>query len=310
MSNLPKTSSDVSEALNNYFKLKLKYETQIMNNKRKIITNQTLSKREKRAEFLKLKPACINCKRPGGTRFNVTFFPETENESFRQYSAACGIISDPCKLNIKIQLGNVELLPNVLNNFQTSISNSKKKVIDNKNKLLFGYLTTEEVLTNFEELKYLIEMDTSLYDSYLTNYNDVVDNDQNKLDFIEATKNYYALIEQIKNCMKKMTETTNVQYAKDAVVIYETLLVPLLEKLRLLKYNESFVWAHDETNDCCLIQNKYSIQNMLFSTFVDNIEAYNVGFEKVIKAKKVKKTKTKKLKTTELYESDESEEEE
>lgn len=56
---------DVKEALNEYFKLKFKYETQNNANKKKILNNANLSNREKRAEFLKLKPKCINCKRPG-----------------------------------------------------------------------------------------------------------------------------------------------------------------------------------------------------------------------------------------------------
>jgi ribosomal protein S14 len=70
MDNIP----DVKEALNEYFKLKLKYETQIKENKKKIINNQALSNREKRSEYLKLKPKCINCKRPSGTIFKTTFF--------------------------------------------------------------------------------------------------------------------------------------------------------------------------------------------------------------------------------------------
>ena len=75
-----KTIHDVKETLNEYFKLKLQYETQIMANKKKIMNNSTLSNREKRREFLKLKPKCINCKRPGGTIFKTTFFAETDND--------------------------------------------------------------------------------------------------------------------------------------------------------------------------------------------------------------------------------------
>ena len=46
----------VKEALNDYFKMKLAYETHLMENKKKIMNNFLLSNREKRAEFLKLKP--------------------------------------------------------------------------------------------------------------------------------------------------------------------------------------------------------------------------------------------------------------
>ena len=113
---------DVKEALNEYFKLKRKYETKINENKKKIINNLTVSNREKRSEYLKLKPKCINCQRPGGSKFNITYFEETDLEnSYRQHSATCGIIADPCNLDIKIKIGKVELMPVLLNVIQKEI---------------------------------------------------------------------------------------------------------------------------------------------------------------------------------------------
>ena len=103
-----KTIHNVDDTLNEYFQLKLQYETQNMANKKKIMNNTRLSNREKRSEFLKLKPKCINCKRPGGTNFTTTYFEEDENEeSYRQYKVTCGIIADPCTLNINVQLGTL-----------------------------------------------------------------------------------------------------------------------------------------------------------------------------------------------------------
>jgi len=271
---------DIKETLNEYFKLKVKYETQITANKKKIINNPTLSNREKRQEFLKLKHKCINCKRPGGTKFQTTYFEETDNaESYREYSATCGIIAEPCNLNIKIQMGKVELLPNLLNTLQKEITDIKNHVIDDKNKLLFGYLTTEEALVQFDELKDDISFYTSYYDAYLENYNNLVDNNKKNAALDEAISNYYIQIEQIKNCMKKMNETNNTQYARDAVNIYNSLLYPLITKIRSFKYNENMVWRDDDTNSCHLIQNKYSIQNLSYSSFTDKVISYNVGLE-------------------------------
>ena len=166
---------DVKEALNEYFKLKQKYENLIEVNKKKIINNPSLSKREKRTEFLKLKPKCINCERPGGTKFSIRYFPETDNEnSYREYGAVCGIIADPCNLNIKIQIGKTELLPSILNTFQKDIRDLKNKVIDDKNKLLFGYITTEEALEQFEKIRDDINFFSSYYEGYLEHYNFVL----------------------------------------------------------------------------------------------------------------------------------------
>ena len=274
--------TDVKEALNEYFKLKQKYENQIAANKKKIINNQALSKREKRTEYLKLKPKCINCQRPGGSKFSIHYFPETDKEdSYREYGAVCGLIADPCNLNIKIQLGKTESLPSILNAFQNDIKELKNKVIDDKNKLLFGYITTEEALEKFEKMREDINFFTSYYEDYLENYNFIVDNDEKKQELNETITNSYIEINNIKDCIKKMNETDNVQYARDAATIYANTLKPLLEKIRHLKYNEYTVLHSDETNNCHLIQNKYTIENLLYTSFKNKVISYNVGRDTV-----------------------------
>jgi len=270
----------VKEALNEYFKIKLAYETKLMEEKKKIMNNFLLSNREKRAAFLKLKPKCINCRRPGGTRFQTSFIAESDNEeAYRQHSATCGVIADPCPLNIKIQLGKVESLPDLLNSLQHSIKEKKDEVIDNKNKLLFGYLTTEEVLLKFDDLKEAINDYTSLYDAYLDTYHSIVDNDRTKEELEETTTNIYIQINEIKDCIKKMNDTDNVQYARDAVNIYTNTLVPLMNKSRVLKYDETMVWRNTDTNTCNLMQNKNSIRSLSYSSFQDRVVAYNVGIQ-------------------------------
>jgi len=277
----------LKEALNEYFKLKLKYENLITANKKKIINNPTLSNREKRSEYLKLKPKCINCKRPGGSIFKTTFFKETDKQdSYRQYSAKCGILADPCNLDIKIHVGTVELLPNLLNSIQSQIKEYKDTIIDDKNKLLFGYISTEQALENFEELKESIGIYTSLYENYLNNYNSIVDNDTKNSELNESITNSYIQIERIKECIKKMNETDNVQFARDAVSIYTETLIPLLNIIRELKFNETMVWNNTDTNTCNLIQNKFSIQNLSYSGFKDKVISFNIGFDATIQRKK------------------------
>jgi len=278
MVNSTETLTDIKEKLNDFLKLKLKYDTQIQKNKLKIINNKTLSNKEKRVEYLKLKPKCITCGRPGGTTFKISFFNETDNsEAYRQYRATCGIVAEPCNLNINIKIGKVELLPNLLNNIQKEISDLKKNVIDDKNKLLFGYLNTEEALQRFDDLKDNINLYSSLYESYLENYNLLFYNDKKDEELNISITDSYIQIDQIKECMKKMNETNNVQYARDAVNIYNNILTPLLIKIRDLKYNENMVWK-DESNFCKLIQNRYSIQKLSYSSFNDTVVSYNVDY--------------------------------
>jgi hypothetical protein len=279
-------SLDVKEAINEYFKLKNKYETQIMTNKKKIMNNPHLSNREKRIEYNKLKPKCIHCKRPGGTIFSTIHFDETENkESYRELRTACGIISDPCNFNIIIQLAKIEWLPELLKTMEKDIKDYKNEIIDHKNKLLFGYLNTEDALEKFESIKEYISNYTSLYEQYLENYHKIVDNNEKKQELNETITNSYIEIQKIKECIVKMNETNNVQYARDAVNIYTTILMPLLQTIRDLKYNETIVWHNDYTNTCNLIQNKYSIASLSFTSSNDKIITYDVEYSVAPKKK-------------------------
>ena len=279
----------IKDSLNEYFKLKFKYETQIVTNKKKLINNPTLSNREKRSEYLKLKPKCINCKRPGGSIFKTTFIKETDKvDSHRQYLATCGIIADPCNLNIKIEVGNIELLSNLLNQIQKELRDLKNNIIDDKNKLLFGYIDTEKALENFEDLKDAINVYSSIYERYLENYTNIVDNDSKKQGLNESITSFYILIEQIKECISKMNDTDNVQFAKDAVNIYQDNLRPLMNKIRDLSYDETKVWHDIDSNTCNLIQNKYSIQSLSYSSFQDKVVSFNVGLETKNKNKNTK----------------------
>ncbi len=270
------------EALNEFFKMKMKYESQINANKKQIMNNVTLSKREKRSEFLKLKPKCINCKRPGGTKFQVVYFDEKSPDvwdSHREYRAECGIVADPCPLEIKIKIGKVELLPDILNLMEKEIKGYKDKIINDKNKLLFGYLTTEDALKNFEDDQTGISLYSELYEKYLEAYNKIVDNSEEKDDLNKTITESYIFIDQIKECMKKYKDLDNIQYIQDAVEIYTTSLMPVLDKIRRLKYNENMVWHDEDTNTCRLIQNKYSIDNMSYSNLEDKVLSFTLGMD-------------------------------
>ena len=92
-----------NEALNNYYQFKTLYETSYNKEKRDIINNKKLSWNEKRSIFQKLKPKCINCKRPVGTFFSSKFSNDEYN-GFKIISAVCGDRVKPCKLSIKLKI--------------------------------------------------------------------------------------------------------------------------------------------------------------------------------------------------------------
>lgn len=288
----PKES--VENAFNEYYKLKNKYDSEIMKNKKKILNNPSLSAKEKRSEFLKLKPKCVNCKRPGGTIFTTKYYSETalkkddDNEminDYRQLSAKCGIITDPCNLNINIHLGTYELLPDILENIEKEIKENKNEIIDSKNKLLFGFITTETALQNYESIKDYVSHFTSLLEQYLKIYLDITDNIQNKELLEEDIERTYEIIAEIKQCIINYNELAATQYVRDAIHIYITNLMPLFNKISSLKYKQNFVYYDDDLNTFNLIQKKYTIESLEYTSFKNTVISYDVGL-KITKGKK------------------------
>ena len=280
-------AESVETAINEFYKLKNKYETELFKKKKIILNNVTLSSKEKKNEFKKLKPKCINCKRPGGTLFSVKFFPG--KDEYKEFRAVCGVVSDPCNLNITVQTGKYNLLPVVLEGIEKEIQDNKKSIIDDKNRLLFGLITTETALKNFEEIKDYISSLTALLESYLDEYNSITDNLEKKTELKESITKSYFYIEEIKLSIKKFDEDDNTQYVRDAVNIYLNNLKPLLSKISELKYKENAVYYNENENTYNLIQNKYTNQSLEFTYFNNKVLSFDVGLKAVITKTPVKK---------------------
>ena len=273
--------TNVSDALNEYYKLKRNFENDLNGHKQKI-NAKNLSKREKRDEYLKLKPKCINCKRPSkiGTLFTIERIPETnDGPTFRKLKCSCGDLANPCILDIEIHLGDEEAIDELMNKIQDEIRVNKNKIIIDKNKLLFGLITTETALNNFEFNKTYITELTTLYGHYLDLWNKMIDSPEKKIELEEALVQSYTNILEIKEAMKKMMETDNTTYAHEAVRIYVNILNPLLERIRQLKYSESSVYR-DENNNCRLMQTKYTYEYMSVSSFESKVVHFTMGSAK------------------------------
>jgi hypothetical protein len=263
---------NTEDYINQYYKLKTKYESEIMKNKKKIMNNQILSINEKRREFQKLVPKCINCKNPGGTIFSIKY---NDEKDVRELKAICGSKINTCNLDIQISVGKYYLFPDILKEFEEEIYNLKQKVISDKNNILFGYISTEEALERFNQLKEQINDNVSLLQSYFEEYMKIVDNKENNEAVVKEIEFIYNFISSIKEAIKNFLETDNTQYVRDAVDIYINSLHPSAEKLLKLKYKENMVWYDPDNNIYRLIQNKYTIRDIEF----DTSEEKNIIFE-------------------------------
>jgi hypothetical protein len=150
----PANKEAFQEALKIYYKMKADYEETKEAEIKRILGESNKSRREKRREFLRWQPRCIHCKQRGGTIFTMKY---NKDDDERVLQAYCGNREDPCPLRIIIHLGNMYRVDESLVQDEKILEDLKKEIIVIKNRLLFGYITTEKALQEFDEYKKVIE---------------------------------------------------------------------------------------------------------------------------------------------------------
>jgi len=269
------------DALNEYYSLKLKYEDSIQKNKMIILKNKNLSKREKRMEYLKLKPPCVNCERSVGTIFkNIAVSQEGEKTKMRELVAFCGDRENPCSLKIRLNSGLVNSYESFIKDIENDIKKTKDDIILAKNKLLFGYIDEETALTLFEKYKDEINDLSSLLNYIMSEYIDSTDNKERNNVLKQKTVQSYEYIDQIKECMSNFNAENNSQFVMDAVHIYVNHLQPLLKEIMGLKYNNYLVEYDAKEDSYSLIQQKNTITQMSYVLEEPKVIDFRYGEEK------------------------------
>jgi hypothetical protein len=271
-----KNTNKITEYFNEYYKLKNIYETTLNKEKQKIIKNKTLSWREKRNEYKKLKPKCINCKRPVGTIFSIKR-SSNENEDFRELRAICGSLTEPCNLNININSGVTYNLIDHIKELEKDNIEYKNDIIEDKNKLLFGYITTETAINRFDNLKDSINDINFLLNLNYETLFQLTDNKQMNETINKLQEDIFILIQDIKESIKNYDSTNDVQYVRDCVEIYINQLQPKLNEVMRLKYRNNFVEYDDSENVYKLKQQKYSILDLEESYIEPSVLAFDYG---------------------------------
>ena len=285
----------VNDALNEYYKLKNKYESDFNKDKQKIIKNTGLSWKEKKSEFKQLKPKCINCKRPVGTIFSVKHLGK-ENDDSRELKAICGSLTEPCNLNITINPGVTYNLINHIKELEKDNDNYKNEIIDYKNKLLFGYTTTEIAVEKFDKTREAINDINFLLNFNYERLFAIVDNKSNDEKLNKLKEELYIYISQIKQSMKDFDTTKNVQFVRDAVEIYVNQMKPKIDELLQLKYKVNLVEYDEYDGMYHLVQKKYGIAELEDNYVEPTVISFSYGDVSSIPLKdKNKKTQKAKL---------------
>ena len=254
-------NQSVENNINEYYRLKSKYDNDNEKNKKKILNNKMLDMKEKKLEFKQLKPKCVNCGRPGGTTFASIVSKDSTGAKFRELRAFCKAV-EPCGLNINIAVGNFENINDILKMIDGEIYTAKNEIINDKNKLLFGLITTEKALSNFDLQKATIKDFTDLLETYLQIHTKLTDDPEKKVKLNEEVEKSYLLIQQIKGAIKNFNETNSIEFVRSAVEVYSDELRPVLNEILSLKYKENMVVFEESDNTYHLVQRAYAIKDL------------------------------------------------
>jgi len=261
-------NEEFTEKLNEYYKLKNKYEHKKQSQINTILKDDKLTMKQKQEKYRKLKTNCINCGRNVGTIFN--------NES-GNLTAICGDKISACSLNIKIYRGNFTSLEELIDVFQTGVDDVKEEIITTKLDLLFGYEQEPTTLTKFTKLKDELTQDLESVIKYKTQFIEIVSNLDNKSELNTKMTIFYNKLALIKSTIDEFNETGQIQLIKDMISTYQTELVPLLHELRDLKYRYMAMEYDRDTDIHTLVRNVFTLQDLTVSIESPSVKSFVIG---------------------------------
>ena len=267
-------TTEFMNSLNTFYSLKSQYDSNNNKEKKKIINNEELSWKEKRKQFKSLQPKCINCKKSGGTLFTIEY---DEAEDGRIAKAICGHRTDPCPLDIFINLGSIMSIGTYLKQEEADLTTLKNDIIQDKNKLLFGYITAEEAIEKFESVKDILSSTTSSYELFFEKYVLRTDSSEKKELIKKARLAIFADVSLMKESMTQFDRSGSEQFVTDAVTVYIEQLLPKLKELQKLVYPYSSTEC--VKNICTLVQKRITTEE-LEDNFANNdigVKSFVVG---------------------------------
>ena len=270
------------EAINEFYRLKDKYESVYYEKYVNPIVKSNKSKREKRIDYSKLpKHECINCKRHVDTIFKVS---SNNTELLKQFIVKCGDFQDPCPLDIQINYAFREQFDTLIKEGLDKIESIKLQIIKAKNNAIFF---SQDVVNIFDKITQELKSETE-YTGFIIETNLLRNNNPEKSDLLKKTIDEFGKgsIIPFKQMIKEYMDTSNELILNQATNFYINEMIPKLKEILVLKYKVNIV--EFENNTYKLIQLPNSLESNEFFTGGDD------AVIKFVNAVRKEKKKTKK----------------
>jgi hypothetical protein len=267
----------VQEVLNEFYKMKSKYETTYYEKYVKpIIKSKDKSKREKRVEYSKLpKAECINCKRNVGTVFSIKPDPEDYK---RIFIAKCGDLDDPCPLDIQFELADRQRLETQTKEDTNDLNYIKTKIVVDKNDTIFGYTDEQTAIIRFKLNTEKMTEATEML-GYTINTNITINDSPEKKELLKHLEIDFGdnLLIPFKNMIKEYEASGHSNNSKmiEAITFYKDEMIPALSEIQKLKYKTDMIEFNENEKSksdsiYTLLQRRNNLASSEFNFFTDD----------------------------------------
>ena len=198
---------DYKQALNEFFKMKSKYERNLHELRRKAYDKATSKKMAKEAVNKVVAP-CIKCKRTVGSIFSRTR---------DRYTAKCGDDKEPCSLDIQIFSGDYVTKYAATDLFKNDVSDLQIEIIRNRLNNIFDYIDDATSKEIYDSKLKDYNSENLLYNDLLEEYRNAFENSDRKKDISEKKKELFALIDNNKEILDEYKQTNNKELVKEVV---------------------------------------------------------------------------------------------
>jgi hypothetical protein len=247
------SEQELEDSLNDYFRLKKKYDTQAHTDRMKAYEKGS-SLRAKRKLAKAVIPKCVNCERRVGS-----IFKHTDD----RYIALCGDKVKPCDLKIKLFSGHYYSIDYMLQLFREEIDAHKETIIKQKLDTIFQYLSEEQSAQRFKEIIDAYTKDSEVYKELLDEYNELYDSPHRKGLIRAKMAQIHDLRKSIRDLLNGYVETGNTTILQTAVEQHVHELMPEMQNLQNLTYEHMDIYtsvhgAHEAFPEYYLLQSERS----------------------------------------------------
>jgi len=257
------TDEELNRVVEQYYRKKSAYDQSVLAMKSSIMSKPSKPKfrfKQKHDEMRKARAPCVKCGRAVGTIFKATGHFETEQEPYKcQYrvlEAKCGDTQSPCKLNVNIELGCYQLIPDIIQSDTGKVQRLRNETIKAKNDLLYDVITSENAIAKFNEIKQNMDVLNSVLDFYKTRYSNILHNKESDEDMKQLIMVLFEAVNKNQELYHEYEKKKTIDNLKTVVENYRAIVEPNLLKVRNIKYSFCHVNFDEEDDTYSLIQYK------------------------------------------------------